>query len=287
MNRLQKFALYGLTIATLNGSLYNKTNSQVINHNKNNLEDIISNYDSFNSSNGFEARLQNQDVLYLKNGSIIRGKIVELIPNKTIKIKTVDGSLFVYQMAEVEKITIEEVTKEEPQIMKDNKNIIKEETGDKQYSAQVSLGYGNSFGGFGVALQGDIDQSEYVAVHAGGGYFPLSKAYSNAKDMFMLAGGIKLYFNRKSATRFFLDSQFGMLGGEYKEITEYTGRTTVTTKEQKTLYGPSALLGGELFLGDGVFGLLFAGGASYNLAKITWKEIKVLGAIDLGLTVRF
>jgi len=124
-------------------------------------------------------------------------------------------------------------------------------------------------------------------VHAGGGYFPLSKIYSNAKDMFMVAGGIKIYFNKKSPARFFLDSQFGMLGGEYKETTTYSGRTTTSNKEQQALYGPGALLGGEIFLGDGAFGLLFAGGASYNLAKITWKEIGVVGALDLGLAVRF
>ncbi len=31
------------------------------------------------------------DVVYLKNGSIIRGIIIEQIPNTTIKLKTSDG----------------------------------------------------------------------------------------------------------------------------------------------------------------------------------------------------
>lgn len=48
-----------------------------------------------------------QDVIYLKNGSIIRGMITEQIPNKTIKIETADNSLFVYQMNEIKKITKE------------------------------------------------------------------------------------------------------------------------------------------------------------------------------------
>ena len=48
-----------------------------------------------------------QDVLYLKNGSIIRGIIIEQIPNKTLKIKTADGSVFVYQMDDVVRITRE------------------------------------------------------------------------------------------------------------------------------------------------------------------------------------
>ncbi len=48
-----------------------------------------------------------QDVVYLKNGSIIRGIIIEQVPNKSIKIETADRSVFVYQMDEIEKITKE------------------------------------------------------------------------------------------------------------------------------------------------------------------------------------
>ena len=45
------------------------------------------------------------EVVYLKNGSIIRGLIIEQQPNVLIKIQTKDGSIFVYKMDEVEKIT--------------------------------------------------------------------------------------------------------------------------------------------------------------------------------------
>jgi len=48
-----------------------------------------------------------QDVVYLKNGSVIRGMIIEQVPNKSIKIETSDKSLFVYPIDEVEKITKE------------------------------------------------------------------------------------------------------------------------------------------------------------------------------------
>ena len=48
-----------------------------------------------------------QDVVYLKNGSVIRGIIIEQIPNKSIKIETADKSVFVYQIDEIEKITKE------------------------------------------------------------------------------------------------------------------------------------------------------------------------------------
>ena len=48
-----------------------------------------------------------QDVVYLKNGSIIRGIIIEQVPNESLKIETADGNLFVYKIDEVEKMTKE------------------------------------------------------------------------------------------------------------------------------------------------------------------------------------
>jgi len=53
------------------------------------------------------------DVLYLKNGSIIRGQITELSP-ENVKIKTSDGSVFIYPMTEIEKIVKEPITEETP-----------------------------------------------------------------------------------------------------------------------------------------------------------------------------
>ena len=49
-----------------------------------------------------------QEVVYLKNGSIIRGVIIEQVPNESLKIKTSDGSIFVYTIPEIQKITKEE-----------------------------------------------------------------------------------------------------------------------------------------------------------------------------------
>ena len=40
-----------------------------------------------------------EDVVYLKNGSIIRGLVLETIPNQTVKIQTVDRNIFVFLTA--------------------------------------------------------------------------------------------------------------------------------------------------------------------------------------------
>jgi len=50
-----------------------------------------------------------RDIVYLKNGSIIKGQIIEMNPSKNLKIKTSSGSLFVYEMNEILKIEKEEV----------------------------------------------------------------------------------------------------------------------------------------------------------------------------------
>lgn len=47
------------------------------------------------------------ETIYLKNGSVIKGDIVEQVPGQTLKIKTADGSMFVYSIDEVERITNE------------------------------------------------------------------------------------------------------------------------------------------------------------------------------------
>lgn len=48
------------------------------------------------------------DVVHLKNGSIIKGTLVEQVMGASIKIETRDGNLFVFKAEEVEKITREQ-----------------------------------------------------------------------------------------------------------------------------------------------------------------------------------
>lgn len=55
------------------------------------------------STFGF-SQTQTRDVVYLKNGSIIKGQIKEMNPSESLKIETGDGSLFVYKMSEILKM---------------------------------------------------------------------------------------------------------------------------------------------------------------------------------------
>lgn len=50
------------------------------------------------------ASAQETDILYLKNGSVIRGTVVEMNPTENVKIKTEGGNIFSYSISEVLKL---------------------------------------------------------------------------------------------------------------------------------------------------------------------------------------
>jgi|WetSurMetagenome_2_1015567.scaffolds.fasta_scaffold107116_1 hypothetical protein len=55
-----------------------------------------------------------QDVLYLKNGSIIHGMIIEQTPGKSLTIKTANNDVFVFSFDEIDKMTKEQLPENEP-----------------------------------------------------------------------------------------------------------------------------------------------------------------------------
>lgn len=57
------------------------------------------------------------DVAYLRNGSKIRGTIIEQVPNKQLTIQTRDGSEFVYTFDEIEVIRKEIAEDSRPDLM--------------------------------------------------------------------------------------------------------------------------------------------------------------------------
>lgn len=50
-----------------------------------------------------------QDVVYLKNGSIVRGTIVEQVPGVSLKVEVGNGSVVFCEIKDVEKLTREEI----------------------------------------------------------------------------------------------------------------------------------------------------------------------------------
>ena len=54
-----------------------------------------------------------EDVVYLKDGTIVRGTIIEQIPGESLKIQTQGGSVFLYALEEIAKIVKEPVLEPE------------------------------------------------------------------------------------------------------------------------------------------------------------------------------
>lgn len=87
-----------------------------------------------------------QEVVYLKNGSVVRGVVVEQIPGQSLKIQTSDGSIFAYQMDEVIKIT-----KEAGKSLYGQNSTFNNNTGNKPgYKGFVDLGYIFGVGDYGI-----------------------------------------------------------------------------------------------------------------------------------------
>lgn len=76
-----------------------------------------------------------QDVVYLKNGGIVRGYITEQIPNQSLKIETGNGSTLIFNFNEIDKITKEEKLS----ISRLKKNQVDSKTGFR-LAAQIGLG---------------------------------------------------------------------------------------------------------------------------------------------------
>ena len=118
-----------------------------------------------------------QDVVYLKNGNIIRGIIIEQVPNKSIKIETADRSVFGYQIDEIEKLTKEEIKGKS----KNTGDLSGLKTGHKW---NAEMGYQIGVGGYGM------DRLKLNLIYG----YQLSPYFSLG-----LGTGLRYYFDSKAA----------------------------------------------------------------------------------------
>ena len=58
---------------------------------------------------GSLAAQEMEDVVYLRDGTVVRGEIIEQVPGQSIRIRTRDGSVYVYTMNLIERIVREPV----------------------------------------------------------------------------------------------------------------------------------------------------------------------------------
>ena len=227
-----------------------------------------------------------KDVIHLKNGDVAKGVIIENVPNDYVKLETDNGSIITFKYVDIAKFTKEKVSSE---VQKQQENVQPLQTNQTPTNTQqrmefipynsISIGYGNSYGGLGAKFEYKFGT---MAIHGGVGYFPPPADYAESTVLF--SGGIKFFFSNSDM---YLNLQFGTFGVEATQLSYSTYFSTTKEVTQKTLYGPSILLGNTLWFSSTV-GLNGAIGASYNMEKIDWSDkYKVLFALDLGLTIKF
>ncbi|MFM6984954.1 MAG: hypothetical protein ACKOXF_12525 [Chitinophagaceae bacterium] len=131
-----------------------------------------------------------QDVVYLKNGSKIKGMITEFVPNVSYTITTSDGSIFVCNIGDILKIAKEQVILSTIPPKNDSLPLTKalehpqSEYFTKGYRGIVELGYGLKSGKYGL----DVTNFNFV------------NGYQLSNQMFVgLGTGIK-YFNESEMT---------------------------------------------------------------------------------------
>ena len=107
------------------------------------------------SSSIFAQNTGLQDVIHLKNGSVIRGTIIEQVPGESIKIETRDGNVFVYKMEEIGKISREtdQQTRSQWQSQRPAGTLQAKPQG---YDGMVEAGYGIGINGYGGRFELDV-----------------------------------------------------------------------------------------------------------------------------------
>ena len=93
----------------------------------------------FMFSTMIQAQSNLQDAVYLKDGSIIRGTILEQIQAVSVKIETADHSVMVIKMAKIEKI-VKEPPSTVNAVPKENSGLL------RGYLGMINIGYGIGVG---------------------------------------------------------------------------------------------------------------------------------------------
>lgn len=206
-----------------------------------------------------------KDIIYLKNGSIIKGEITEDIPGETMKIRTAGGNTFVYKYADIEKTakerqqvavqTNETAPSYNDPVWTDADMDSHSQTSRRGYHAMIDFGpqyasvnghnaYGGElstthgfqifnclFAGLGMGVSyyniGDLDDSNvvYIPIYTAIRYIPINRGFS---PFIELRGGYDVYSNVDGNGAYFAANVGIRLGSGKKAfnlIAGYTYRT--------------------------------------------------------------
>jgi len=115
------------------------------------------------------SRAIHEDVIYLKSGTIVRGKILELTPNQSVKILTKDNVSYGYTFDVIDKIIKDPEPVTPPKEPTEKSSTAPEKPDHSSQSNIYKAVYHNDL----EKVQELINSGENVNEHAGGHCFPL------------------------------------------------------------------------------------------------------------------
>jgi hypothetical protein len=147
-----------------------------------------------------------QEVVYLKNGGIIRGVIIEQIPSEKLKIETKDGNVFVYTYSEIEKITKERT----PSVNYEDNSEISSPLSKSKPAVYKSSGYFNAtelIAAFGI---GDARTPGYSSFKNNSQFYGIrtSHGYQLSSNLALAIGTGLILGNYDNYFPLFLDFRF-------------------------------------------------------------------------------
>jgi len=98
-----------------------------------------------------------EDVVYLKDGTVVRGVIIETVPNQSIRIRTRDGSVYVYTFNLIDRMTKEPVQAAQAAAQPAAAAPAQQETQLKHARKGFFFGLGLGYGSLGLE---DVDERE-------------------------------------------------------------------------------------------------------------------------------
>ena len=109
-------------------------------------------------------------MIFLKNGGVIHGSLIEIVSDTLVKIQTKDKNIFVFKLNEVEKITKDDLVSENK---KPQRNLFRYFDASFQISVPLSVAQWNSF-------PGNYTKSEAISGYkiSLSGHFEIVKSFS-------------------------------------------------------------------------------------------------------------
>ncbi len=209
-----------------------------------------------------------RDIVYLKNGSIIKGEIIEQVPSKTLTIQTADGSSFVYNVDDILKITKEkQVLYKEKQSNNLKQVVVDKPKGSPKFNYySFNVGAGNSFNanlaelnfagqsGFGgmVKLGGSIgiNDSDYSLA-----YLAVGPSYSFSAGSTIGVVSLMTGIGNFKYEQYYYDGDYGYYMGKSETIALYGINYTHRFFTNKNW---NLLLGADFISGFGGLNIGFA-----------------------------